>query len=166
VSLEETDTEFVVGAEDLTAIVTDVWDAFLFEEGGEPPVLATPHARDEEIVHASVGVQGAWVGQIVLELTSASAIRAARTMLDADLVTTSDVFDAVGELVNIIGGNIKSLLPPPTTLGLPIVVQGRLAGSATHGAQELCALDLSWTGEPLRLTVWTADTHEEPKVNS
>ena len=36
-----------------------------------------------------------------------------------------DVADAVGELVNMIGGNVKSLMPGPSTLSLPLVRAGR-----------------------------------------
>ena len=32
------------------------------------------------------------------------------------------MLDAVGEMANVVGGNVKSLLPGPSTLALPIVV--------------------------------------------
>ena len=55
-------------------------------------------------------------------------------MAEAEL-TTADLHDALGELTNMTGGNLKALLPEPCTLGLPVVVEGvdyrfRLPGSA------------------------------------
>jgi len=35
-----------------------------------------------------------------------------------------DVCDALGELVNMIGGNLKSVLPPGESLSIPTVVEG------------------------------------------
>jgi chemotaxis protein CheX len=36
-------------------------------------------------------------------------------------VTDEDINDSVSEIMNIIGGNLKSMLPQPNQLGLPIV---------------------------------------------
>ena len=38
-----------------------------------------------------------------------------------DVVTDAEVVDALGELTNMIGGNVKSLLPAPSQLSLPMV---------------------------------------------
>ena len=60
---------YVVSAEDLEAITTDVWTAYLSEEHG--PVYPAPVADGalDHLVHASVGVHGAWTGQVVVELS-------------------------------------------------------------------------------------------------
>jgi len=38
---------------------------------------------------------------------------------------TDDVRDAMGEIVNMVGGNLKSVLPHGVALSMPSVVQGR-----------------------------------------
>ncbi len=38
-----------------------------------------------------------------------------------DNSTFEDIQDALGELANMMGGNIKSLLPVPSTLSFPVV---------------------------------------------
>ena len=47
-------------------------------------------------------------------------------MFDVEIeeVSPADVLDAVGELVNIVGGNLKGMLPSPTGLSLPSVTDG------------------------------------------
>ena len=44
-----------------------------------------------------------------------------------------DVADAWGELVNMIAGNLKALVPPPSQVSLPSVVEGDLLQRFTHG---------------------------------
>jgi hypothetical protein len=38
-------------------------------------------------------------------------------------LSESDVMDAWGELVNLVGGHLKALVPPVSRLGLPTVVE-------------------------------------------
>lgn len=153
---------YVVGTEDLEAIATEVWTAFLLEDG-EPlyPVPPTARTHDAEVVHASVSVQGAWSGQVVIEVAPTAALRAARAMLALDDPTDADVTDAVGELVNMVGGNVKSVMPAPSTLGLPMVVQGRVTRSAAYDAEEVCSTELAWAGESVRFSVWASARNEE-----
>jgi CheY-specific phosphatase CheX len=44
--------------------------------------------------------------------------------VEAPARVDDDVIDAVGELVNMIGGNLKRILPPGVVLSLPSVVIG------------------------------------------
>ena len=77
-------------------------------------------------------------------------------MLDAQEVEPDEVADAAGELVNIIGGNLKTLLPTPSKLGLPEVA--RVPGLAAEdgiGATEECRVDLTWGTRPVRVRVWS-----------
>lgn len=158
------ETPYVVSAEDLEAITTDVWTAYLPDEHG--PVYPAPVAEGalDDLVHASVGVHGAWTGQVVVELSPVGADRVARSMLalepDAP-VGGADVSDAVGELANVVGGNVKSLMPAPSSLGLPVVVQGRVSRFAAYDAVEVCSLELGWAGEPVRVSVWGLAPKEE-----
>ena len=48
--------------------------------------------------------------------------------LAATEVTVADQQDVASELVNMIGGNLKSLLPGPSFLSLPTIVSGREFG--------------------------------------
>jgi chemotaxis protein CheX len=107
-------------------------------------------------VHASVGVQGGWVGQVVMELSSSAAEELARRMLGLDEVGAADVTDAIGELVNVVGGNVKSIIPLESSLGLPMVVEGTVARSTAYDADEVCSTILDWAGHEVRVSVWAA----------
>jgi len=53
--------------------------------------------------------------------------------IDAPQEFNSEVSDAIGELINTIGGNLKGLLPPQTRINIPEVFI-QLPGAATRSA--------------------------------
>ncbi|MGE0713609.1 MAG: chemotaxis protein CheX [Planctomycetota bacterium] len=84
-----------------------------------------PEARDEDRVTAAVAVQGAWGGHVVLSCGRRLAEHMSARFLAAagvdDPPSAQDTLDALGELANILAGQLKSSLPGPTTLGAPRV---------------------------------------------
>ncbi|GAB2748292.1 chemotaxis protein CheX [Nocardioides pakistanensis] len=148
-------TDTLLSLEEVREISNGVWASFLGTED-ETPLLdaAEPLAPNVDGVHAWVGVGGAWDGQVWLEMTATGAEEATKAMLGLDEVTVEDVMDAVGELVNMVGGNIKGIMPAPSSLTLPTVVMGRVTRAVTLDGVELSRADLSWDGQPLRVSVW------------
>jgi chemotaxis protein CheX len=73
-----------------------------------------------------------------------------------------DVADAVGELANMIGGNIKGLMPGPSVLTLPVVASGRFgvtprevsSADAPRSVVEVSRMDAVWRGDPVQVTVY------------
>lgn len=140
--------------ESISVVTGEVWAAFLGAQGESALAdAAVPLAPEQVGVRAWVGVTGAWEGQVSLEMTAAAARAAAGQMLGEPEVEDADVLDAVGELVNMVGGNLKSLMPTPSVLGLPVVVEGSFVGVASPDTVEHCRADLSWEGVPLRIVV-------------
>jgi len=77
------------------------------------------------ILRAAVYYAGAWKGALLLECSSAQAMDwAARFLSLAPPISLDDVRDSLGELTNVIAGNLKPLLPPGVGISLPCVVQG------------------------------------------
>lgn len=73
-----------------------------------------------------VQITGAWQGAVTLTLPEGLVRRAAGILFDVppEEVNTEQLHDALGELTNIVGGNIKALLPGLCFLALPAVVEG------------------------------------------
>lgn len=143
--------------EDLvTEITASVWKAFLPESDEIIPVPATP---SDASLTGAVYISGQWNGLVSLTCSSVAATRAAALMFatDVDDVSPSDVLDAVGELVNIVGGNIKGMLPPPTGLSLPSVTDGTLHVDTRAGADLIVDVQLSWMDEPVHVAIWGKD---------
>ncbi len=95
-------------------------------------MLATEVAQiDEEPSHhefvtALLGFGGTWKGAFAFECGRAQALAFARRfMQDDNLVEfNEDVRDTVGELANVIAGNLKSFLPAGVTMSPPTIIEG------------------------------------------
>ena len=72
-------------------------------------------ALEGQTVTGCVHVSGEWTGSVFLSCDLEVAAAAAEAMFAADpgSLSTDEVSDALGELTNMVGGNIKSLLPAP-----------------------------------------------------
>lgn len=70
-----------------------------------------------------IHITGAWEGTVTIDFPMSLAKQVASIMfsLSDDEVDSSLIQDALGELTNMTGGNIKSLLPEPCYLSLPAV---------------------------------------------
>ena len=70
-----------------------------------------------------IEIGGAWSGTMSLVFSPDLARNAASQMLKlaTNDVTTTDEHEVAAELANMIGGNLKSLLPSPSKLSLPII---------------------------------------------
>jgi chemotaxis protein CheX len=145
--------------DDLVAITEQVWESFLDPEGNSPLLPALADGTSD--VAAAVSVTGAWRGHVVIECSTAASRLAAAALLGvpAGEVTEADVADALGELANIIGGNVKALLPEPSALSLPYVVS--TAGARWPSVTEICRLDGIWRDEPVTIAVLESSTARE-----
>jgi chemotaxis protein CheX len=136
-------------ADDVWRIVADVWDSML----GLPAVRADRAFELHGALTASVQVEGDWRGLVTLTLPQSTAAAITRVMLqlaaDAE-VSEEDVADAVGEVVNVVGGNVKALLGGRTRLGLPAVE----AEWAPVHTRLLCRTGVEWREHVARVGVW------------
>jgi len=138
---------------DVLAVTEEVWRSFL---GESEPLLPGPPSDRADAVTGAVTVTGGWDGAVTVTFTPEGAAAAACAMLGldpTDVPSPGDVADAVGELVNMVGGNVKSLMPGPSTLSLPVVAGGRVTPASED--REVVRLDLTWTGHPVTISVHT-----------
>jgi chemotaxis protein CheX len=99
-----------------------------------------------------VRISGSWGAEVRLGCSAELARAAAGVMfgLPSDEVTPADVADALGELTNILAGNLKSLLPGVNALGLPSVSES--GGRPRHGTA-LVEAGFLCRGQPLWVDV-------------
>jgi chemotaxis protein CheX len=138
--------------DDIRVIAEQVWSSYL-DVDGVSPLVPLPAEKPLYDVSASVSLTGAWRGHVVLRCSSVAARNAAAALLGVDYedATVDDVTDALGELANILGGNVKSLLPEPCALSLPHVVISGETGWP-HVA-EICQLSGTWMDETVIISV-------------
>lgn len=95
---------------------------------------ARDKAADEQWdeVTALVSYSGDHAGTVVLTLPEPTAARLVSAFAGVELDAGSDDFsDAIGELVNMIGGRAKAQLPGTNAMSVPTVILGARAGRPT-----------------------------------
>jgi chemotaxis protein CheX len=145
-------TQLAPSDDDLLVIAEQVWTSYL-DPDGVSPLIPLPPAPAKYDVCASVSMTGAWQGHLVVRCTSAAAHNAAAALLGMhrDEVTSEDITDALGELANILGGNVKSLLPEPSALSLPhVLISG---DSGWPSVVQICQLSGVWLDEAVMISV-------------
>ena len=93
----------------------------------ELPIRATdPPSQDGRYeLTAAVYYAGAWKGAVLLECSLAQAMDwGSRLMQIPAPVAAEDARDSLGELCNVLAGNLKPLLPHGVGLSTPSVVRG------------------------------------------
>ncbi len=139
--------------DDVAQIVREVWTSMLGLEADHLDVSATFAGPT---MAGSVGVSGLTDCLISMEIDAEGARKFGATMFGMDVteVTDDDVCDAVGELTNMVGGNIKSLLPEPSTLSLPVVAFGRNPTLKVVGGKVIMQTHFVSDDHPITVTVW------------
>ena len=147
--------EVVVNESDLAEMVEQVWVSYLDPEGVSPLVPSFDDNQPSE-VHSSVSITGSWTGHVVYASSTAAARRAAAAFLavEPDEVSQDDLSDVLGELANIVGGNVKAMLPAGATLSLPQVVLAPESATRYPNAERITGLYGRWEGEPISISMW------------
>lgn len=116
--MEPTDNE-------IQEVVQSTWFAFLQAD-------ATPIGTSAEVARDGAGknpllgridIDGAWRGEVLFRCQEQLGRTAAAVFFDLppDAIGEAEICDAVAELTNVLGGNLKCLLPSGCKLSLPHV---------------------------------------------
>ncbi len=149
----DVDTLDFHGTDPVYTIAEEVFSAMIDGEAGHLRAWDGPDPVLDDVVHAWVDVHGQ--GRVLLTTEEPTAQRIARAllMMEADEhVGDADLQDALGEVANVVGGNLKALVPEPGALTLPEVSHDRPPTNADDLIYELA---LDWRGLPLVITLWS-----------
>lgn len=134
-------------------VANAVWQSMLGMEvyGLDPE---TPLAEGPFIT-ATVLITGAFEGGVTLQLPSSVGRTLAALMfgMEDEEVSNDETTDAVGELANMVGGNLKALVPQPAKLSLPSVAEGdhyRVSFPGTHVTHQVA---VGFEGNVLRIVL-------------
>jgi chemotaxis protein CheX len=136
-------------------ICQEIWESLLGMDLEISEVAGDPFADCKRTMTGFVNIGGAWQGTVLLEVSDYLSHAFGGRMLGvaADEVSDRDVADSLGELTNMVGGNIKSLLPAPSNLSIPSVAEGSDYAIWAPGTDVLAQLTLRCEGEPMLITV-------------
>ena len=141
-------TSLEIEAEVVTSIVDQVWESLL---GSGAPEWHPDLPTDPAGLAAEVALRGDWNGSVRVSCDPTTADRLARTMLAVGPdhpLPEDDVHDALGEVANVVGGNVKGALGGDTSLGLPVVAV------RTDGRTPVTRRAVAWHGAPVVVEVF------------
>lgn len=147
---------------ELTEITERVW-ASLMEVPLLPRQPGQPGpAPGSRTFTGCVQITGAWEGAVTVHCSEmlAKVLSAAMFMVDPEDTTPEEVTDALGELANMVGGNVKALLPEPCRISLPAVADGMDYRLSVPGARPVTAVTWTCAGEPLMVRLLERRTAE------
>jgi chemotaxis protein CheX len=134
----------------INALTIQVWESIL----GLPIEADVPRPNDADLnVVGMVGITGGWEGSVLVRCTLPLARSITETMfgMDPGEAEPEEIADALGEIANMIGGNLKSLVPGPSQLSLPMVADYE---HLSFPQSEECATAAFSTGsEPMLVSV-------------
>jgi chemotaxis protein CheX len=143
----------LLNTETIVEMTQEIWTALLADEGHLRPGGGGTEGGE---MSATITIAGEWNGTCCLTCSGPAARHAAMVMfgMTEDEITDEEVRDAIGELINVVGGNLKGVLPGPTELSLPTVhadMPFEVPGSLELGWE----VNFTWMDEPVVVTVWT-----------
>lgn len=137
----------------IRSIVRSVWstqlglEIFDAEEAVQPSPAAT--------MTAAIHISGDYHGGIRLECSRTIVRSAASIMFDipADQLVDDDERDVIGELANVVAGNIKALIPGTNSISLPTIVEGSDYRVSTLDVRSSADYSFTLDGESMTVTV-------------
>jgi chemotaxis protein CheX len=141
-------------------IADQAWSALVGEDELLVPV---PGELGPDTLSSWVEIVGPWTGSVVLTCGRGAALELTRALLGEHApaeLEQEDVDDALGELANVVGGNVKAVLPGPSVLGLPEV------GPTPPSGREADTVRVAvlWRGSPLTIRVQSVLAERENEV--
>lgn len=114
----------MVSTEDILTVTNNVFQTML---GVEATLDGDSGRSESDPITGCVQITGQWKGAVMVQTSRDFSSDAACKMLsmEADDVELIDRQEALAELTNVIGGNIKGLVPGPSSLSLPSVTSAK-----------------------------------------
>lgn len=113
----------ITAEQEVIQIVASVFETMM---GLAPTPIQTPWFAQIGRVTAAVHLTGPWNGTVLIEATTHQACQLAARFLSITPPqgVDNDVRDVLGELANMIGGNLRCTLAPGGMISTPTVVDG------------------------------------------
>ena len=138
------DIRSCIDEETLADVLVMTWSTFVDAQAELVHLPAPAAARSALVAEVrvtgpipilvSLGMDGEVAREVTREMLRRSAGAAATT-------EDVDVTDAIGELANVLGGNLKAMLPEGSSLSLPVVASKIIAADGVPGG---IAVDMAW----------------------
>lgn len=143
-----------ISDDDIREIVANIC-ASLLDMGVQPVDKAPERPIHEHAYTSSVQITGAWEGAVSVDFSEPLARKMTEAMFGMEVgeAARDEILDALGEVANVAGGNVKALLPSPAQLSMPSVTEGVNYVVRVPGTAVVNHVGFECEGEPLVVTV-------------
>lgn len=142
--------------EEILGLIHTIWQQVLDLEIHEATNANAPLTATDSLMTSCVQITGDWEGAIAVYCSTDFAKQAAAiafAMEDSE-IQLEEMQDILGELTNILGGNIKSLVPGSCQLSLPSVIEGRDYRFGVLGSQISLQFRLTCLNEAIHIAMF------------
>lgn len=140
-----------VGDTDLAEITRTIWGTLFEVPLGDGPAAADGGGPT---VTGVVHIDGAWHGAILLQCPMPVAATLTEALFQSGgEPRPDDIRDALGELTNMLAGNVKALLPEPCGISLPAVAFGSDYEVIVVGTTAVATAAFSFDDRPVVVTL-------------
>jgi len=136
----------------ISCLMEEIWSTMLSLDLQRLDHEPDNHSEDGTLT-GCVHISGAWEGAAVLCCSTQLARQVTSIMFGTAEVSMEEVCDAIGELTNITAGQIQPLLPQPSELSLPSVVEGLNYRLNIPKSSLLSQVSLECQGQPITIKV-------------
>jgi chemotaxis protein CheX len=140
--------------DDIHQLADRIWDS-MFGEGLER-LDSEGHSEDPRFLTGCVQLTGAWEGAAVVRCSYKLAAHLASTMFGVEELADEEVSDTVGELANLTAGAVQALMPSPSELSPPSVVEGKDYRLVLPRCSIMNQVHFKFCDEPFNIVVFEA----------
>jgi chemotaxis protein CheX len=140
--------------EDIHQLADRIWES-MFGEGLER-IDCERISTDARFLTGCVQLTGAWEGAAVVRCSFKLASQLASTMFGMDELEDAEVCDTVGELANLTAGAVQALMPSPSELSPPSVVEGKDYKLTLPRCSVMNEAHFQFADEPFNIVVFEA----------
>ena len=137
----------------LLRIIKDTWTSTLgFQVDCEPDARLLAAGA----LTVCAKILDEWSGEVQLDcpLPLARLIAAAIFQVKAESAGQEEILDALSEVVHIVGGNLKALLPQPAQILLPVVREESREAEVRPKPPLISRLTVTTVGHPFVVSLW------------
>lgn len=138
---------------EIVEFVECIWETSLQLPIAKVELAALEEKSGVRQVIGIIPIDGEFSGGVVVQVEESLAIELACAMLamPMDALESDDIQDALGEISNMVAGNVKAILPGPSRLALPMLVRGLDCSVAMPEAEVVSDVAFECQGASVRV---------------
>jgi chemotaxis protein CheX len=140
--------------DDIHQLADRIWDSMF--GAGLVRLDSEELSADDRFLTGCVRLTGAWEGAAVVRCSYRLASHLASTMFGVEQLADDEVCDTVGELANLTAGAVQALMPSPSELSPPSVVEGDDYGHLLPRCSIINEVFFRFREEPFKIVVFEA----------